>query len=254
MKKQLRVLIGDTGDTLAAVIAHDLQRNSVWTVIRAQTDKALLESVRRDHPDVVLLNLTQVTVDFANLTEQMRALSDLHIVALYRRENLYLEAMLREQNVICWRIPADVRALREALMRAFRPLCGQYHLEAPAEVSALTLEIDVTNLLHASNIPVNLMGFHYLRTAISIVYREPERLYSPFQELYADIAAQHQTTAARIERCIRNAITQSFSVRPQESAYSPVQFLQGRNHMTNSEFIAAAADWLHICQVQRNTL
>ena len=251
-QKQLRVLIGDIGDTLAAVIAHDLQRCSVWTVIRPQTNKALLKSIRQDHPDAVLLNLTQITVDFANLTEQIRALSDLHIVALYRRENLYLEAMLRDRNVICWRIPAEVSELTETLLRTFRPPRTQFHPEEPAEISSLTLEVDVTNLLHAANIPVNLMGFHFLRTAIGIAYREPDRLYSPFQELYAEIAVRHQTTPARVERCIRSAITQSFSIQPQESAYSPVQFLQGRNHMTNSEFIAAAADWLRICHVQQS--
>ena len=251
IQKQLRVLIGDAGDTFAAVLAHDLQRNSIWTVIRPQTDKAMLKSIRQDHPDALILNLTQMTVDFANLTEQIRALSDLHIVALYRRENLYLEAILRDRNVICRRIPAEVSDLREMLMRSFRPLRTQYHLEESSEISSLTLEVDITNLLHAANIPVNLMGFHFLRTAIGIVYREPDRLYCSFQELYAEIAMRHQTTAARVERCIRGAITQSFSVQPQESAYSPVQFLQGRNHMTNSEFIAAAADWLHICHVQQ---
>ena len=35
INKQLRVLIGDTGDTLAVSIAHELLKHNIWAIIRS---------------------------------------------------------------------------------------------------------------------------------------------------------------------------------------------------------------------------
>ena len=249
MEKQLRVLIGDAGDTLAAVLAHDLQRYNVWAIIRPQNLENLLSSVRTDHPDVLIMNLTQATVDFQLLTEQVRQISVMHLAALYKCGNTFLEAALRRMDVTCWRIPAEVEALSRAIIRKYRPQNPACKPVFPGEISPQMLKLDITGLLHAARVPVNLSGFQFLRCVIEKAFQRDDAAFCPIQELYEETADLFNTSASRVERCIRSAISQVGGT--DSSAFSPLQFQFCKKHMTNSEFVSLAVDWLRMIYEQR---
>ena len=54
--RQLRVLIGDTGGLAAITLADLFVSDGDWAVVRSQNESAIFEAVRRERPDVLLLD------------------------------------------------------------------------------------------------------------------------------------------------------------------------------------------------------
>lgn len=68
------------------------------------------------------------------------------------------------------------------------------------------LELIITNILKDLSIPVNILGYKYLRTAIFIASTEPDSLQGITKVLYPAVAKKHRTTASKVERGIRYSI------------------------------------------------
>lgn len=248
MKKQYRILIADGGDTFAPIFANDLHKAGCWTMIRRQNRDSIINAVRRDHPDLTVLNLTQPTLDFCRLSQDLLSISELQILALYRSETLFLEALLRQYGVSCWRMPDQISDLTRAVLRHFCP--EQPLTETPPDEH--DIELDVTGLLHAAGIPQKLQGFQFLRSAILKLYRAPKSARLTMRDLYPVIAREFRSTAASVERSIRLAITQAWDQRGAGS-FAAFQFPAGQTRrMTNSEFVSFAADWLRLSEKNKS--
>lgn len=64
----------------------------------------------------------------------------------------------------------------------------------------------ISNLLHEMGIPANLLGYQYLKSAISLSYENEEYLNAFVKKLYPEIAKLHNSTPTRVERAIRHAV------------------------------------------------
>lgn len=106
----------------------------------------------------------------------------------------------------------------------------------------------VTRMLTAIGVPSNLLGYAYLRTALTMVLAHPEESRGLMRILYPEVAARHHTTARCVERAIRHAIAQTWA-RGGGAAYGR---LLGRmsstvgEKPTNSEFLAQVAEGLRM--------
>lgn len=102
----------------------------------------------------------------------------------------------------------------------------------------------VVELTSSIGVPMNLLGYEYLKTAILYVLEDPNLLNVVTKELYPKVALEHGTTKSRAERAIRHAIEETF-------------YRMGADHMaeifglsispdsgkvTNSQFIALMAE------------
>jgi two-component system response regulator (stage 0 sporulation protein A) len=113
-------------------------------------------------------------------------------------------------------------------------------------VGSTILETQVINIIYQLGIPANIKGYGYLREAIILVVNNPDIIYALTKELYPAVAHIFDTTASRVERGIRHAITvawqrmdsgimkEFFGYRMSFSMTKP----------TNSEFIATISDRL----------
>ena len=93
-------------------------------------------------------------------------------------------------------------------------------------------------------IPAHLLGYAYLRVAISIVVKQPEAAYSVTGCVYPGVAARYNTTAQLVERAIRHAVERGWS-RCDESMrdrYFGGKIHSFRSKPTNAEFIARIAN------------
>ena len=99
-----------------------------------------------------------------------------------------------------------------------------------------TLESRVSSILDDLCVPVNNLGYHYLRYAIVLCVEKPELIYALTKKLYPTVAAKYATAQSRVERAMRMAIETSWkkcdpTVRSLYFSYQP----------TNSLFIATIA-------------
>jgi len=104
---------------------------------------------------------------------------------------------------------------------------------------------EVTDLLHAFNMKPHINGYRYIRSAILLAIDDPEVLESISTILYPTIAKQYNTTPSRAARGIRHAV-QSTLNRENVDKIEEVLGHPLISKMTNSEFIAATADYLSV--------
>lgn len=101
----------------------------------------------------------------------------------------------------------------------------------------------VSEELTKMGVPMNIQGFNYLGTAITMVAKDPTLVGSMTKRLYPDVAKAYCTTAFRVERTIRHAVEISFERGNADYLYSlfssTISSYKGK--ATNSEFIARVA-------------
>lgn len=106
----------------------------------------------------------------------------------------------------------------------------------------------ITQIMLGLGMPVHLRGYHYLREAICLSVEDMELVGSVTKLLYPEIAKRYHTETEKIERAIRSVIEVGWE-RGNESIYIDILGYsrnQGTGRPTNSEFIAAMADWVRM--------
>ena len=108
----------------------------------------------------------------------------------------------------------------------------------------ISLERDVTGMLHKIGVPAHIKGYQYLREAIIYSVEDPEMLGAVTKILYPAIAKRSHTTPSRVERAIRHAIEVAWNRGCEEVLEEIFGYTisVGRGKPTNSEFIAMLAD------------
>ena len=92
----------------------------------------------------------------------------------------------------------------------------------------------------------SVKGYYYLVEAIDAVIDDRDKLTSICKGLYADIAIRYQTKYSAVERCIRDAITNSYTHAPLKDIERVFgnTLMPGRDVPTNKQYIATVADYI----------
>lgn len=112
----------------------------------------------------------------------------------------------------------------------------------------LSLEAQITEIIHEIGIPAHIKGYLYLREAISMVVENMEFLGAITKELYPRVASTFNTTPSRVERAIRHAIEVAWTRGKVDTINEMFGHTinDSRGKPTNSEFIALIADKLRL--------
>ncbi|MBR6107340.1 MAG: sporulation initiation factor Spo0A C-terminal domain-containing protein [Oscillospiraceae bacterium] len=242
--KQLRMIIGDIGDAFAVAMANAFCREGDWAIVRWQDEPTLLQAVREEHPDLILLNSGSLDLDFRVFAERVSSIASVQIIALMHRPNTFLEQNLRQIGIHCRQYPVDPGALRKSIRAEFGS--GKY---LPRFKDG-SIEQQITTFLQSVGISANLLGFHFLRSAIRCALELPYCSGSVTQRIYPAVAAELNSTPSRVERSIRHALSQ-IREDPLLAGLLPRR-INGRNRLTNAEFIAFAVEYLRAGQYQEN--
>ena len=245
MNKQLRIIVADTGDETATRIAACFAGEGAWAVTRLQRQDKLVQAVRKEHADVLILNLSTSTIHVPLLTDALLRCSEIVIFALYRKESAGLSQILTQQGVHYLPYPEHISDLTASVYR----ISGFRAVNPAAEEPVSDPELMITHLLHRFGIPTNLCGFHFLRAAILTAYRRDIRSGNITNLIYPEVAQSQHSTPTRVERAIRHAIIQAW-----ENADRRIEIefgIRDGHRMTNSEFISFAVDWLRTRQCVR---
>ena len=110
------------------------------------------------------------------------------------------------------------------------------------------LQQSISRILHELGMPSHIKGYQYIRTAITMVYDNPEIVGAITKELYPELADKFDTTVSRVERAIRHAIEVSWN----RGDWDLMDDIFGHSvdvdkaKPTNSEFIVTLADKLRM--------
>lgn len=109
-------------------------------------------------------------------------------------------------------------------------------------------EVKIRRLMIELGIPAHLRGYAYIRAAVRMGMVDHSKVYSITKNIYPEIARTYQTTSAKVERAIRNAIEVSWE-RGNDEVFTELfgyDSKSGRKRPTNSMYIAALVEKIQL--------
>lgn len=252
----VKVLICDDERSVRDEIsAYFADKNDIEVIGEAKDGGEALEIMEKEEPDAVLLDVIMPGLDgLAILKKISESAPKKRPVVIMMTENVngsITEACLSSGADYFMIKPFDMDVLYERIMLLCRknPVRKKneptFQLARPSE---RTLEIYVTNTIHAVGVPANIKGYQYLRDAIIMSINDTELINAVTKQLYPKVAQKHNTSPSRVERAIRHAIEVACVRGNEEELYRLFGYTvnNAKGKPTNSEFIAMIADKLRL--------
>lgn len=191
------VLIADGAEAFCSALSEELRHK--YRVHFCTGGREALESIHAFQPDVIILDLMLPEIDGFGLLQEARKNGMEPIVlatARFLSDYILTAAQMLGIDYLMQK-PCEVRIVQDRLGELLR-IKGKHGSSQFRESSS------VSELLILLHIPTHFKGFGYLIDGIEQMIQSPQ--ISVTKELYPAIANSHGTTAAQVERGIRNAI------------------------------------------------
>jgi two-component system response regulator (stage 0 sporulation protein A) len=248
--KTIKVLIADDNREFAELLKEFVTEQSDMEVVGvAYNGNEVLELLEQQQPDVIILDIIMPVLDGIGVLEKIQGMQlayDPKVIMLtaFGQENITKRAV--EFGAAYYILkPFDMDVLANRIRQVVR-VPGA----APKQQMTRGKNVDasITNIIHEIGVPAHIKGYHYLREAIGMVYKDVEILGSITKVLYPKIADKYNTTPSRVERAIRHAIEVAWGRGNVDSIRNLFgnTVNVGKAKPTNSEFIAMVADKLRI--------
>lgn len=250
----MRVVLADDNREFAQLLRDHLNaQDDIEVVGVAYNGNEVLELLKRDTPDLLVLDIIMPHLDglgvLERLNEQSEPLPKIIMLTAFGQENITQRAVELGASYYILK-PFDM----ELLTHRIRQMQGQAVTATRTPVTGSSasrsdnLDANITNVIHEIGVPAHIKGYLYLREAITMVYNEVELLGAITKTLYPRIAEKYNTTPSRVERAIRHAIEVAWSRGNMESIRKLFGYTinVSKAKPTNSEFIAMVADKLRI--------
>ncbi|MGN0466675.1 MAG: sporulation transcription factor Spo0A [Lachnospiraceae bacterium] len=257
----IRVVIADDNmkmiNTLEKVVSCE---EDIQVVGNAKDGMEAVELIKKEEPDVVLLDVIMPNLDGLGVLEKMKDEN------LRKRPSFILLTAMGQENVTeeAFRLGVSYIMLKpfdnQMLLKKIRNVAGVYKqektnsfikpskLDIPKQSTQYRLEIIVTNIIHEIGVPAHIKGYQYLRDAIILVVKDIDIINSITKQLYPTIAKLYHTTPSRVERAIRHAIEVAWDRGKTDTIEELFGYVitNGKAKPTNSEFIALIADKIRL--------
>ena len=230
---------------LDKIVSSDEELNVVG---KAGNGEDLYDIIKKQEPDVVLLDLVMPKVDGLTVMERVNKDQEIRkhpafiVITAVGQEKITEDAFDNEMVI------NRIKHTRVKKDRNFAKVQKVNAYESKKEYMERNLETDVTNIIHEIGVPAHIKGYQYLRDSIIMSVSDMEMLNSITKILYPTIAKKHQTTPSRVERAIRHAIEVAWSRGKMDTIEELFGYTvsNGKGKPTNSEFIALIADKIRL--------
>ena len=252
MNTKIKVLISEDNKDFCTQAAGVLRTYGVSTAICPKDGRQVLEAIRQNEPNVVLLDAFMPGLDAIGVMRETAALglaAPPMFMTMTSCDNRPLrDELMRSGSVYHFLQPFDIEVMAERIIQLAGG--GQAAPAAGVRTSAkeTDLEMMVTEIIHQIGVPAHIKGYHYLRDAIILCVQTPTIINSVTKQLYPSVAKLHGTTSSRVERAIRHAIEVAWDRGDIDvlTSYFGYTIHNTRGKPTNSEFIAMIADKLRL--------
>ncbi len=247
--EKIKVLIGDDSSECGLTWASLLKKEGMFAVTRQKNGKVILDSIKADVPDFLIIDAQMPEMDAAELMTRMRDFTPcppmVIVVANYSTPQLEKEIMDAGASYFMIK-PFEPSVMVKKVLSLYNFKSGNVLSSIKNEL--VNIEYVVTDIIHQIGIPAHIKGYHYLRTAIILSINDEEMINCVTKLLYPTVAQRYNTTSSRVERAIRHAIEIAWDrgdVDVLNSIFGyTVHNLRGKP--TNSEFVALVADRLRL--------
>ena len=261
MDGKLSVVVADDNERILSLLSDLLSSDEEINVVgTAANGQEAYEMIRKEKPDVVLLDIIMPKLDGLSVMEKINKDSTLDkhpafvVMSAVGQETITEDAFSLGANYFIMK-PFDHESLmcRMKQLKAPRHIIvnqgkGSAMMAKLPEMTERDLEGVVTEFIHEVGVPAHIKGYQYLRDAIIMTVNDSEMLGAITKILYPEIAKKHKTTSSRVERAIRHAIEVAWSRGKLETIEEMFGYTinSGKGKPTNSEFIALISDKIRL--------
>lgn len=244
MNNKIKVLVGDEGTEFAVACQASLREQGFYVISRPRDGQVILEAIRNEAPDVVLIDYALPSIDAIELIKKVNGSGykkpAFIVSSVY--SSSFIERGVMEAGASLFMIrPFDIEILGDRI----RSLLGFGEASYDnTQTGSAGLDVIVTDIIHKIGVPAHIKGYHYLREAIIQSVNDSQMLESITKILYPTVAKCFDTTPSRVERAIRHAIEIAWDRGDIDTlnSYFGYTINTGKGKPTNSEFIALITD------------
>lgn len=223
--------------------------NDVSTIFAPKDGIALCDTISRETPDMVLMNVFMQNIDAIGVVQHIQENHPNDIPLFFTISSFGSPALERElmTNSVDYFFLRPVET-EHVVNRIVDITKSEFEsgmaLDIPYEKDELDVKIMVTEIIHQIGVPAHIKGYTYLRDAIIMVVDDPSMINFVTKKLYTSVAEKNDTTPSRVERAIRHAIEVAWDRGDIETlnSYFGYTVHNQRGKPTNSEFIAMISD------------
>lgn len=258
---KLNIAIADDNEKILELLDRIVSSDDEMKVVgKADNGEDLYDIIKKQEPDVVLLDIVMPKIDGLTVMERVNHDKDIRkhpafiVITAVGQEKITEDAFDLGADYYILK-PFDnemvinrIKHTRVSKDRNFAKVQKVNAYESKKEYMERNLETDVTNIIHEIGVPAHIKGYQYLRDSIIMSVGDMEMLNSITKILYPTIAKKHQTTPSRVERAIRHAIEVAWSRGKMDTIEELFGYTvsNGKGKPTNSEFIALIADKIRL--------
>lgn len=245
---RIRLLVADDNKQFVQSL-----KNHLWSVDDidlvgvAYGGLAVLKEVKKQMPDVILLDSVLPELDGLGVLDQLRQMPLLkvpRVIALSIPGQEFVEtAMLERGADACMCKPVDMDRLCDTVRVCVRTAKPSIAVELNGKRDAL-----IVSFLNRLQMSSRLDGYAYLRYCVGLVSTDVTYLRAITTRLYPMAAMEFNTTPERVERSIRHAIESTINRTSLDALYSlfgnTIDPQKGKP--TNGEFVAMMAEYVRL--------
>ncbi len=256
MDNKIKVIVCDDNREMRDGIRSCFEKKKDIEIVCELSDGTrAADEAERQHADVLVLDVIMPNMDGLGVLKELEARKlNKNMVVI-----MLMESVNDAVSSACFELGAGYVMIKpfdsSLLYERIKLLCTRCRNKNSESIknagsipSERTLEISVTNTIHAVGVPANIKGYQYLRDAIIMSINDTELINAVTKQLYPKVAKKHNTSPSRVERAIRHAIEVACVRGSEEALYSLFGYTvnNAKGKPTNSEFIAMIADKLRL--------
>ncbi len=207
------------------------------------------ELIKKDKPDVVILDIVMPKLDGLGLLEKLAEENINTKIIMYSAigndKVVQKTFSLGAQYYIMK--PGDMKDIEMHIIDCCAAPVSHSAIIGTSTGTQITennLESVITDIIHDIGVPAHIKGYNYLRDAIGLCIKDDEFINSITKLLYPTVAKNFSTTSSRVERAIRHAIEVAWN-RGREEILTDIfgyTIDTNKGKPTNGEFIAMISD------------
>ena len=203
-----QVMIASEDSTFSQLLCAALPPSGGLSVSGVYTSgTGLVDAIRREHPDVLLIDLLLPGVNTLTILNELGQLPAGQQPAVYVLSSFASPETVAECDRLgvsfFLRKPVDIHSLIDLISRYGST---SRHASVDSRPSEHDISMRVTQIIGSMQLPAHVAGYRFVRECILMTLKDPSMADSVTKILYPAVAKRYDTTWTSVERDIRNAI------------------------------------------------
>ena len=254
--ERIRIVLAEDNRELSQILSAHIQKQPNMKIVGvADNGRDALELIKKENPDVLLLDIIMPYLDGIGVLQELKKLQlkpKVIILSAFGQEALTKTAVELGVDYFLlkpFELEILVQRINEIMKKKEKSDEPSRHPQDPE------IELLITQILSEIGIPMNCQGFQYVREAILLSVQDFSLLNKITLKVYPIIAERHKTTIKNVERSIRFAIEKAWNqgkIDAQQEIFG-YSINEHKGKPTNALFIAQIADKIRL-EIQQKSV